>query len=72
MVLFLVKTDKEVQAIIDVAQAADWTVEMTKGCHIKFVPPMKSQPIIVAATTPSDWRARKNLKSRLRRCGLKV
>lgn len=65
-------TDKDVQAIAEKARSADWTVEHTRGQHLRFTPPRKDLPIIIFAMSSSDWRAIKDLRARLRRAGLEV
>lgn len=52
------------------SQARDqgWDVEPTTN-HIKFIPPDKSKPLVIAAATTTDHRAAANLLSQLRRSG---
>lgn len=54
------------------AQARDqnWTVTPTGGGHLKFIPPEKDKPLVIAAVTTTDHRAAANLLSQLRRSGL--
>ena len=47
------------------AIAPGWVATLTKGGHIRLTHP--SGGIIHTAFTPSDWRARRNLASQVRR-----
>lgn len=51
------------------AQNQDWRVEPTNSGHVKFIPPEKDKPIVIAAATTTDHRAAANLLSQLRRSG---
>ena len=56
---------------ITAALEAGWVVELERR-HIAFISPDQSVPVIFAAATPSDHRAPKNLRARLRRAGLQI
>jgi len=59
-----------VKRLVEIAEAAGWRVEATGGNHLRWYGP--EGHLIHSATTPSDWRAERNIASRLRRCGLEV
>jgi hypothetical protein len=61
--------NKEIKKLIDIALAQGWTVTYTGGCHLRWCPPSGKQTVY-SATTPTDRRALKNMKARLRRSGL--
>ena len=56
--------------MIRLAQSQGWTVSLTNGGHYRWTPPRKDAPLVITASTPSDLRALKNIKSRLRKAGL--
>lgn len=60
--------NREVRAILKVAQAAGFTVELRKGGHIKVTSPTGA--FIFMSHTPSDVRALHRVRSDLRRLGL--
>lgn len=60
--------NKELAKLMKLAIKQGWRVELTKKCHVKFYIP--GGQIIVAASTPSDPRSIKNLRSQLRVGGL--
>ena len=52
--------------LLRAAEARGWSVELTRrGAHVRLVHP--SGGLVVAASTPSDWRALANLRAQLRR-----
>jgi predicted RNA binding protein YcfA (HicA-like mRNA interferase family) len=52
--------------LLRAAEARGWRVELTRrGGHVRLVHP--DGPVVVAASTPSDFRALANLRSMLRR-----
>ena len=58
--------DKLIQSL----RQSGWaTVTRSKGGHWKIHPADKSKSVIVAPFSPSDYRALKNLRSRLKREG---
>ena len=59
----------EFRALRETAIDQGWRVDMTAGSHWRFKPPVGE--IIVTSGSPSDPRAFLNIKSRLRRGGLK-
>lgn len=58
---------KELQALVKDAQRQGWVVLPTNANHLKWVSPMGS--FFFSASTPSDYRALKNIKRDLIRCG---
>lgn len=60
------------RALIVAAEAQGWAVESTGSCHLRWIPPDRTRPIVHSAATPSDWQAVANLRSQLRRSGLRV
>jgi predicted RNA binding protein YcfA (HicA-like mRNA interferase family) len=59
---------REVAEVLRQAEARGWRVRPTRGGHWKLTHP--SGAIVVAASTPSDARALKNLTANLRRAEL--
>ena len=59
-----------IRRLAKVARRARWTVEATRGDHVRFRSP--EGVLVVASQTPSDSRAWLAVRSRLRRAGLKV
>jgi len=57
---------------IRLATAQGWRVEQTAKQHWTFYPLDKSFSPITTSGTPSDFRAWKNCKSRLKRAGLQM
>jgi len=60
----------EFRVLVDAAQAQGWTVGPTKSGHLKFQSPTGA--VVFASSSPSDWRASRNLRTTLRRAGLSV
>jgi hypothetical protein len=60
------------------ARKQGWTLEQTKGGHLRAVPPAGlldprtglRQGVIIIAATPSDGHATKNARADLRRAGV--
>ena len=53
------------------AERAGWSVEKTRGGHLRFCPPAKlGGPCLYTASTPSDRRGLDNFRAQLRRAGL--
>lgn len=63
--------DREIAALAARALAAGWEIRRTTGNHYQWRAP-EGPGLIVSAGTPSDWRAARNLRARLRRAGLDV
>jgi predicted RNA binding protein YcfA (HicA-like mRNA interferase family) len=63
---------KDMKRLRKTAEQQGWRVEDTRGGHVKFLPPDTAQPAVVAAGTPSDHRAWRNLLASLRRSGLDI
>lgn len=59
----------ELVSVIRIARMAGWRIERTRKNHIKFVPPWGKGVVFFSGTT-SDWRAVRNLRSKLRHHGL--
>ncbi len=55
--------------LIKKAKKQGFRIERTKKNQTKFIPPDKAKQIVVAAGTPSDKRAFKNLLALLRNSG---
>lgn len=60
---------KEMKQLRKLAVEQGWRVEYTKGGHLKWFPPVGTE-FVVSSSTPSDYRAIKNLRAMLRRHGL--
>lgn len=58
------------RSYVRAAQAAGWRVEGTRNGHVRFSPPDRTVPPVIAASTPSDCRAERNMIAALRRAGL--
>lgn len=70
---------KRLKPYIQAAEAAGWTVEISRNGHFMFYPPRGTQhPAgglagpVKASASPSDVRAHKNMIADLRRLGLNV
>jgi hypothetical protein len=44
-------TDKDTQKLLNAAEKQGWTISITKGNHIKCVPPTKDGQILIGALT---------------------
>ena len=64
-------TDKDLQKLLNSAQKQGWDVQITRGNHIKCIPPDKTQDIIIGALTGHSVSNRK-FKAMLIKAGLKV
>lgn len=63
----------ELKQLIERAEACGWTVSRSRhSSHWKFLSPDRNVSPIYTSATPSDWRAVRNLRARLRRGGLCV
>lgn len=58
--------------LIEAALAQGWRVESRRGGHLVFYPIDKAMDPIFTASTPSDPRGPRNLRSQLRRAGLEL
>ena len=63
---------KDMKVIVKIAEQQGWTVRLTRGGHVQFVPADPTVPLVVSSSTPSDHRTLRNLKAQLRRSGLAV
>lgn len=66
------KSDPEFQKLVNAALSQGWLVEQTKKNHWRFLPPDSKMTQVIAASTPSDSRWIKNLRSHLRQRGLQA
>lgn len=64
-------TDKDVQRLLNAAEKQGWKVEITRGNHIKCIPPDKSKDIIIGALTGHTTSNRK-FKALLVKAGLQA
>jgi len=64
-------TKKDIKRIIQEAKDQGFTVSKSKSGHIKWHAP-DGKSIVVSSGTPSDSRAMANMKSRLKRVGLRI
>ena len=62
---------KRLDELTSQARNQDWTVTPTHSGHMKFIPPEKDKPLVIAAATTTDHRAAANLLSQLRRSGFR-
>lgn len=63
----------EWKALEEAAREQGWEVEQTRGNHRKFIPPAGNDaPYIFSSGTPSDYRAVKNCRAKLRRAGVRI
>lgn len=52
------------------AKKQDWTIERTKGHHIRWTSPTGA--VVLSGSTPGDWRNMKNVRAQLRNAGLVI
>lgn len=64
-----VRLPGDLRGLLRLARKQRWNVEKTRGSHYRITSP--SGEIYVAACSPSDWRAVKNVASALRAMGLR-
>lgn len=62
--------NKETEKMIRIAKREGWNVEVTRGNHLKFLPP-NNGPIIIAGLT-SNTSGVLQTRKRLRKAGLNV
>lgn len=60
---------KDLNPLIKRARKAGWTIEPTRGDHLRWNPPGGGMPYFSSAT-PSDKRAIRNIESGLIKLGL--
>lgn len=65
-------SNPEIHPLIDAAREQDWRVDLTDGGHVRFLSCNRNVRPIYTSQTPSDWRAMRNLRSTLRRHGLRI
>ena len=61
----MLRLAKEFRPLARKYQAKGWVLEQTGGGHVRWIGP-KGQRVI-SSSTPSDWRAAKDLAVRLKR-----
>jgi len=62
----------DVDALIAQARQQGFTVERRGSGHWLFRPSNRTDPLVVTASTLSDHRAAANMRSQLRRAGLRL
>jgi len=60
--------NKEIDRLMKLAVANGWTVVSSNGGHLKWIPPVGR--FFFSASTPSDYRAIKNIERDLKQRGL--
>lgn len=60
---------KEIARLRRLAEDCGWTVEHTRGNHLRWLPP-DGGSFVISSATPSDHRALLNLRAHLRQRGL--
>lgn len=63
--------EQELRRLIGLAEEQGWRVEKTQAGHWAFYPKDKRRKPVHTGSSPSDYRAFKNLRAELRRSGLK-
>lgn len=63
---------KDLNQLKTLAENQGWDVSLTSGGHLRWDPPDKRFRPVFSASTPSDYRALNNIKSRLKRAGLQI
>lgn len=66
----LLTPNRDLAALIEIAEAQGWVVTKRNNNHLKWLAP--SGFVYWSASTPSDGRALLNIKSTLRRAGLEL
>jgi hypothetical protein len=56
---------KELRPLAKKYMAKGWQLEQTANGHVRWTGPRGQ--VVISASTPSDWRARKEIEARLRR-----
>jgi predicted RNA binding protein YcfA (HicA-like mRNA interferase family) len=64
--------DKRLKQLARAADAAGWRVEVTKGQHVRWVPPDKDQPVIITALTSETQADYQRVRKGLARAGVTV
>lgn len=59
---------RDFRPLVRAARAAGWTVDNTARGHLRLTSPTGA--VVVTGGTPSDYRAPRHLRSRLRKEGL--
>lgn len=63
-----VGANKDIEKLVRLARKQGWTVEVTRGNHLKFVPPGGKMPVFGGLT--SCQTGVKKFSSKLRKAGL--
>lgn len=64
------RRDGFVRSLDEHARAQGWTIEHLSRGHLRYVPPDRSKPAVIASSTPSTCQGIRNLVADLRRSGL--
>jgi hypothetical protein len=56
---------KDLRPLARKYQAKGWRLELTNKGHVRWIAP--SGETVVSGSTPSDWRATKQIEARLKR-----
>jgi predicted RNA binding protein YcfA (HicA-like mRNA interferase family) len=59
---------REARDVCNKAKKQGWSIGKTRNGHLKLRPPNKNI-VIIGPSTPSDWRAVKNLIAHMKRNG---
>lgn len=62
----------EMVEIFEAAISQGWRIEKTEGNHYKCIPADKTKRIVYCGSTVYGSRVFKNIKSEMRRSGLKI
>ena len=62
------KIPRDVRPLVRKAVQQGWSVTLTRKCHLRWTNPEGRS--VISASTPSDWRNRRNLLADLKRLGL--
>lgn len=62
----------QLKTVIKKAKKKGWTITRCKNNHLRFFPPEEDKSIVFFSGTPSDWRAVRNLITKLRHQGLEA
>lgn len=62
---------KDLRKLVREMEKQGWTVEHMNSDHLRWYPPDGRDPVF-SGSTPSDWRALRNIKAKLRRRGADI
>jgi len=63
--------DKDTEKLIRLAKKQGWSIEVTGGNHLKWLPPTKSQDLVISGLTMNTSGILQT-KKRLKKAGLNV